>query len=553
MNYYLFCFGARKERMNCSQLFYKTCARSCIVLLAALLFCSAGGCRPTGPQDSSYLYLHLTANPTTLDPALIVDVSGAEVAAKLFNGLVVYDRELNVRPDIAERWIISEDGRTYTFYLRPGVLFGNGCEVTAQDFKYSFERVLSPATRSPRTWVLDRIAGAQDYIDGAAHEVIGIQVVDRYILVLRLEESFGPFISLLTLTNAYVVPQEEVERWGPDFPFHVVGTGPYELADWQHGSQVRLTAKSNYFNGAPQLTGIVYRIIPEVLTTMVEFEMGNLDVIRIPGSEFRRYSIDAEWKKAIVAQPSLNTYYLGFNCQKPPFDDVRLRQAVAYALDRERIRATVFERRGVLADSPIPPLLRKSLPSLSNQYPYDPHKARALMREAGYPSGFSFHMTIAFQPETLDIVEVIQDYLRKVNIESTLVQLEWSSFKSAVARGETDAFWLSWWADYPDAENFLYPLFHSSNHGAGGNRTLYSNEAVDHLINLGQQTADASVRLQSYSEAERIIIQDVPMLSFWHKTEYYLHQPWVCNFEPFPLATSDKGMEVRLCEGDRRG
>ena len=287
-----------------------------------------------------------------------------------------------------------------------------------------------------------------------------------------------------------------------------MGTGPYELAEWQHGSLVRLTANKDYFDGPLQVAGIVYRIIPEVLTTMVEFEMGTLDSIRIPGSEFRRYSTHPGWKNTIVAQPSLNTYYVGFNCQKPPFDDVRLRQAVAYAVDRERIRATVFESRGELARSPIPPLLRKSLPPLNNPYPYDPKKAHTLMEKAGYPSGFSFHLTIAFQPETLDIVEVVQDYLRKVNIECTIVQLEWSSFKSSVTRGETDAFWLSWWADYPDVENFLYPLFHSSNHGAGGNRTLYTNEAVDRLIYLGQHTTDDAVRLESYAEAERIITQE---------------------------------------------
>jgi peptide/nickel transport system substrate-binding protein/oligopeptide transport system substrate-binding protein len=518
-----------------------------MTILMPLLVVTAG-CQPADSKDPELLYLHLTANPTTLDPALIVDVSGAEIAAKLFNGLVQYDRELSIQPDIAERWIIADDGNQYTFFLRPGVLFHNGREVTAHDFKYSFERVLNPATQSPRTWVLDRISGAQEYMNGASQDVAGIQVRDPYTLVIRLNEPFSPFLSLLSLTNAYVVPREEVNRWGPDFSFHVMGTGPYRLEDWQHGSSVRLAANAHYFKGTPRLTGVVYRIIPEPLTTMVEFEIGNLDVIRIPASEYGRYVIHPEWRNYIVPQPSLNTYYLGFNCQKTPFSDRRLRQAVAYAVDREKIRTTLFESRGVLAEGPIPPLLRKLMPPLENPYPYNPQKSVELMNEAGYPLGFSFQITVTYQPETLDIVEVIQHYLKKVNVETSIVQLEWSSFKDTVASGKTDAFWLSWWADYPDVENFLYPLFYSSNHGAGGNRTFFENPHVDRLIEQAQHTVDDTVRFHSSAGAERIIIEEAPMMFFWHKTDYFLYQPWVRDFVPYPLATSDKGMEIGLCE-----
>jgi len=394
--------------------------------------------------------------------------------------------------------------------------------------------------------VFDHIAGAEAYMNNKAQDVSGITVPDPYTLVIHLDEPFGPFLSLLTLTNAYVVPEEEVERWGPDFSFHVVGTGPFLLMNWEHGSHVRLTAHANYFQGPPRISGIVYRIIPEALTTMVEFEMGNLDIIRIPASEFRRYSTHAVWQKHLVAQPSLNTYYLGLNCRKPPFNDRRLRQAVAYAIDREKMRTTVFEGRGVAAYGPVPPLLRDEMAPLQDAYQYDPQKSLELMKEAGCPSGFSFKITIAFQPETLDIVEVIQYYLKKVNIETSIIQLEWSSFKDAVARGETDAFWLSWWADYPDVENFLYPLFHSANHGAGGNRTFYRDLEVDRLIEAAQGAADDAIRFRAYAEAEKIVIESAPMVFFWHKTEYFLCQPRVNGFVPYPLSSSDKGTEIIL-------
>ncbi len=504
------------------------------------------GCRTSSSLKPEYLSLQLGANPTTLDPALIVDVSGATIAAKLFNGLVRYDRDLNLQPDLAERWSVSNDGTTYTFVLRQGVLFTNGRELTAADVKYSFERVLAPATRSPRTWVLNRIRGASAYCAGTSREVSGIDVRDRYAVAITLEEPFGPFLSLLSLTTAYIVPREAVEAWGPDFSFHVVGTGPYRLQEWQHGSRLLLAANAQYFQGPPRLQGIIYRIIPEELTTMVEFETGNLDIIRIPGASYQRYRDHPHWTDRMIQQNGLNTYYLGFNCQKPPLNDARVRQAICFAVDREKIRATVFESRGIAAAGPIPPLLRKTLPPLVDQYPYDPAKARSLLAAAGYPDGFPLRITIAFLPETLAVVEVIQHYLQAVGIRCQILQLEWSSFKETVARGETDVFWLSWWADYPDIENFLYPLFHSSNYGAGGNRTFYSNARVDDLIEQAQQTPDEHLRLAAYAEAERLIIADAPMVFFWHTTDYFLCHARVRGFIPHPLAIGEKGLEVTV-------
>jgi ABC-type transport system substrate-binding protein len=521
-----------------------------LFLLTLLCLVMGAACRISAAKEPGILYLRLSTNPTTLDPALIVDVTGATIAAKLFNGLVRFDQQLNLQPDLAERWEVSPDGTTYTFHLRPGVHFSNGREVTAQDFKYSFERVLNKATRSPRVWVLDRIQGARTYREGNAPEVTGIRVRDTYCLELRLEKAFGPFLSLLSLTNAAVVPREEVERWGPDFSFHVAGTGPYVLEQWQHGRALRVRANSDYFEGPPRLRGISYRILPEDLTTLVEFETGTLDCIRIPPPELRRYLAHPQWKHQVVEQPGLNIYYLGLNCQKPPLDDVRVRQAITLAIDRQKMRTSVYESRGTLATGPIPPLLLPAGSPPCQGYPYDPEQSRKLLREAGHPQGFSLPVTITNAPETLDLVEVVQHYLQQVGIRVTITQLEWSSFKEAVARGETSAFWLSWWADYPDAENFLYPLFHSANWGAGGNRSFYRNLEVDRLIEQAQEEPDATRRMEEYREAEALVVRDAPAVFFWHQTDYYLCQPWVKNFAPPPLSTSDQGRDIFLAPAD---
>ncbi len=279
---------------------------------------------------------------------------------------------------------------------------------------------------------------------------------------------------------------------------------------------------------------------------MVEFEIANLDIIRIPSPEIGRYLQHPHWKHHIFQQPGLNTYYLGLNCQKAPLNDVRVRQAICFAIDREKIRATVFESRGLLASGPIPPLLRQSMIPRQQYYAYNPTRARELLRESGYPQGFPLKVTITALSETLDIVEVIQQYLREVGIHVSILQLEWSSFKQAVSRGEAEAFWLSWWADYPDVENFLYPLFHSSNWGAGGNRSFYKNLQVDRLIEKAQQESDEATRNQLYHQAEGLIIKEAPWVFFWHRTDYFLCQSWVHNFVPYPLSTSDKGTDIFL-------
>jgi len=513
--------------------------------LLVIVFFSGIACQQTIPKKEGFLYLRLNTNPTTLDPALVVDVIGASIGAKLFNGLVRFDRELNLQPDIAEKWEVSEDGKIYTFFLHPGIRFSNGREVTADDVKYSFERVLNPTTRSPRTWVFDRIKGAQEFMKNQAQEVSGITVKSAYLLTIHLTKPFGPFLSLLTLTTAAVVPKEEVKKWGADFSFHVVGTGPFILQEWQHSQHLCLISNPKYFRSSPHIKGIVYRIIPEDLTTIVEFEINNLDIIRIPASEFHKYYTHPG-KRSVKEQPGLNIYYLGLNCQQPPLNDIRVRQAICLAIDREKIRTTLFEKRGLLASGPVPPLLRKSFPPLKDYFPYNPTRSRELLKEAGYPEGFPLTITITALPEVLDIVEVIQQYLQEVGIKVSIVQLEWSSFKEVVARGKAQVFWLSWWADYPDAENFLFPLFHSSNWGAGGNRSFYKNPAVDLLIEKAQQEPDETTRIRLLHEAEKIIIQEAPVIFFWNQTDYYLTQPWVNNFIPYPLTTSEDGTDFEL-------
>ena len=522
-------------------------ARSCALFLLSLFLVAPAGCTRQGDgRLPGHLHLRLIANPTTLDPALIVDVMGASIAAKVFNGLVRFNDRLDIVPDIASSWTISPDGRTYTFRLRKDAAFSNGRRVTAGDFRYSFERVLLPRTRAPITWVLERISGARDVIAGKTAHAAGIRVIDDHTLELRLDRPFGPFLSLLGMSTAYVVPAEEVEAAGADFGSRPVGSGPFILAEWKHGQGLTLAARKDHWEGTPRIAGIRYRVIPEDLTAVMEFETGRLDILQVPAAEYRRYATDPAWRERLIARPGLNCYYLGLNCSRPPFDSVQVRRAVTMAIDRQRILDTVFEKRGVLAKGPVPPdLWKRGGERTGGGIAYDPDEAKRIIASRGL-AGARVRILVSAEPEVLDIVEVVQYYLARAGLQAEIVQLDWSAFKQAVNQGEADAFWLSWWADYPDPENFLYPLFHSANAGPAGNRSWYRDRTFDRLVEQAQATSDAAAREQLYRQAEDRVIADAPWVSMWHRSDIAVVQQWVDGFRLYPIYSIDKGMDVSI-------
>ncbi|MEK6726970.1 MAG: ABC transporter substrate-binding protein [Deltaproteobacteria bacterium] len=510
---------------------------SSLLILSILLL---SGCTSRPERISGFLYLRLSSDITTLDPAMIVDVAGGSVAAKIFNGLVRFDEESRIVSDLAEGFNISADGKTYKFRLRKGVRFHNGREFKAKDVKYSFERVLSPETRSSRTWLFDRISGAKEFMNGAAPDLQGIRILDEYTVEIEIMEAFGPFLSLLAMPPAYIVP---LGAAGREFSSNPIGTGPFSLKEWRRGRELMLSANVDYFSEKAEIKGLVYRIIPEELTTIAEFESGSLDIMGVPSTEFRRYSESSRWSGQMQKSRGLNIFYLGFNCQKAPFNDRRVRQALNYAIDRERILKTILEGRGEVAAGPIPHLL---LQSWNKGYRYDPDKARVLLKESGLENKLKFRIYQAQDQDTVDIMEVVQQYLKGIGVEAEIVQLEWSAFKDAVNKGEADSFWLSWRADYPDPENFLFPVFHSENWASAGNRARFKDYEIDRLIEEAQVEPDEKKRTAIYMETERRVIEEAPWLFFWHKNEYIVHQPWVKGVKAYSIYNADKGTDVAI-------
>lgn len=502
----------------------------CLALLGAV----AGACarkeagQPTPTADKpvrgGVLHLALSADPPHLDPHLGTDLMLFEIGRNLFDGLVQLDENNQVKPNLAEKWDVSPDGMEYTFHLVKGAKFSNGREITAQDFKYSFERLFDPATKSTTTNNLDMIKGAKAKLEGKTKEVEGVQVLDPYTLKIVLDKPFAPFLTYLAMPTGWVLPKEEVEKWGPEFTRHPVGSGPFVLKEWVHDDHLILEANPNYFAGRPYLDAIEYRIIPEETTRLIEFETGKLDVTGIPQAEFARISADPKWKDLISYTSGLNIYYLAFDHRNKYLKDVRVRKAINYAIDKKTLCEQLVGPWAQPAAGIFPPGVPGYDPNFKG-YEYDPEKAKALIKEAFPNETIKLELWVADTPASGRIAEALQAYLKAVGIETKIVKNEWGVFLDALGKKEVDMNYLNWIGN-PDPNDFSYAVFHSSISYWFG--LWYKNPEVDRLLEEAQRITNMEERVKLYQQAQRIIIeQDAAWVSLYHSRSPFVRQPWV--------------------------
>ncbi|MFQ3573646.1 MAG: ABC transporter substrate-binding protein, partial [Thermodesulfovibrionales bacterium] len=314
----------------------------------------------------------------------------------------------------------------------------------------------------------------------------------------------------------------------------------YYLLKWHPSREIVLQSRRQpYDKYKPK--GIVYRVIPEDLTAIVEFEVGNIDVLGIPASAFSH--LVSKKDKNIITVRSLNTYYLGMNTQRYPFNNKNIRKAVAHAIDREKILNTFMQKRGRLADCIVPEELRQW--RCSSDIRYDPNEARRMLNLSGIDS-ITVTMFVTPEQDVIDLAEIIQYYLDGVGIKVRIKQIEWTAFKEAVIKGDADLFWLSWWVDYPHPENFLYPLFHSRNIGYGGNKTRFVDREIDDLLDISRLYIKNHDVIKAFKTIEDKIMSELPMIPFWHKTDYILVQPWVKGVKGYPIYNMDRADSILL-------
>ena len=482
----------------------------------------------------------LANNPATLDSAFVSDIYSRTVVTQISKGLVQFDTHLNPLPAIAEFWEASRDGRIWTFTLRPGVQFHHGREVTAQDFVYSFTRLLSPKALGPVTDFLRRVQGAEEFLQGKTTSVQGLKAIDRYTIQIALKQPFAPSLTVLGLANAAVVPHEEVERLGDHFAQAPVGAGPFKLVRWEPGKEIVLEANEHYYEGRPFLDTIVFKIGETFEQTFAQFLAGELDEAIIPSGKTAEVHNHPRYQQyQLLRRPTLGLLYIGFNTQVKPFDDKRVRQAFNYAVDKEAIVREITQMGSLPANGVLPPGMPGHDPDLQG-YPYDPAKAKQLLAEAGYPGGKGFPVvqlwTVSKAESTKAELAAYQKYLAELGIKLDIRFVdEWTRYTEMLGRGELQMFRYAWYADFPDPDSFFFPLLHSAGQP---NNLLYRNPRLDQLLEKAREETNYAERVKLYREAERIIMEDAPWITQHNHIFEYLYQPYV------------QGVEVSLL-GDR--
>lgn len=500
------------------------------------------GAADDGPRYGGVLKWHEVANPPKLDVHKATDGTSARVIYCIFENLVTNSLDgQEIEPLLAESWDASDDGLTWTFRLRPGVYFhketeggkpteNGGREVTAQDWKWTFERMIRDS--SPRAYFIDCIAGYDEMFEGKADEWAGIKAVDRYTLEFTLKEPFAPFLAVLTYNAFGVLPREDVEKWGADFDFHPVGSGPFTFEEWAQDQRVTLKKNPNYWgkdgdgNRLPYLDGWELVVIPDKTVAWEEFRKGNIDIMRdIPDSLVT--DARAMLGGNMLEGPQPGIYYYGFNMAKEPFTSNKaLRQALNYAVDRERISDLVLEGLWYPAKGILPPSMPGYNPNLQS-YSYDPDKAKQLMEEAGYKDGFETTLQVNQDVRHQAIAEAVQAQVSELGIRMNIQVVDWGVHLDTLDRGEPEMYRMGWTVDYLDPDNFLFVNLHSGNFGPKGNFSRYSNQEADSLMEEGRVETDPGKRMEIYQKAEQIVVGDAPWIFLFYYYNNIAAQKWV--------------------------
>ena len=508
-------------------------------LLAALAACTGGERGASG--RSALVDSRDTYDPRSLDPAKSTDVPTGRVVGYLFDGLMRFDPDASVQPGLAERYELSPDGLTYTFHLRRGVTFHDGRPLAARHVVRSFQRVLDPRERGGRGWPLYPVAGAREFADGKATTVRGLSAPDDSTVVVRLTEPLAVFPKLLAMPVTAVVP----DSTPADFGERPVGTGPWKLVEWKHDDHIKLARNERYWGGAPKSDTLVARIIPEPSTAAAEFEAGNVDVLQVPETDTRTWEKTDDRRAVLQSAPALRLFYLAMNTTRGPLADARVRQAVNHAVDVNGILRQVIGGRGSRAAGVIPPSLAGA-DSARQPYAFDAARAKQLLAEAGHPNGIDVELWVSQDATFSRLAQVVQSYLQQAGIRAKLVQRDASSVREASRNGQVDMHLKDWWADYPDAENFLYPLLHSANKGVGGNVSFYANADFDRVVSQARREQNDAARAALYRQADSTAFADAPMLYLFFYDELYAVQPWVQGFRAPTIFNGQRWTEATL-------
>ena len=497
-------------------------------------------------------FRRLWADPPTLDPHQVTDTTSAGLVVELFSGLVKLSNELKIVPDLAESWVISGDGTIYTFTLREDLKFSDGSPITAADFKWSWERAANPDTESTVADVyLGDIVGINAIVDGDAVSSNGIKVIDERTLQVTIDGAKPYFIAKLTYPTAFVLKQENVEAGGDRWTDTPVGTGPFVLDDYRVGERIVFTRNENFNGRKAYLDKVLFNLAGGIAMAM--YETDEIDITGVGLADLERVQDPDEPlnRDLVNIPPGFSISYVGFNTEKPPFDDMKFRQALNLAVNKELIAESVYAGLVLPAYGILPP----NFPGFTGNIVglrFDPDdvagseaRARAVLAESKYADPETRPRIVITIPGTggspsLD-VEIVADMWRNVlGVEAEIQQVEWATYLQDLNRERLQAFGgLGWEADYPDPQDFLDILFHSESPGNHGN---FSSDIVDSLVERARTEPDPQLRTDLYQQAEQEIITQAAWLPLWFDTEGKgLIKPYVKDYKFTPIIVPKLG------------
>jgi ABC-type transport system substrate-binding protein len=486
-------------------------------------------------QGGTFTRPILYGDPASLDPILQTRVAAILVTMNMYSQLIKYDYDQKTYVgDLAERWEISPDGKSLNFALRRGVKFHNGREVKAADVKYSFERVLDRKWPAVGFATLLKINGAEDFREGRASEVVGIKTPDDYSFNIELKEPDALFLGDMATVAYSVVPREEVDKLGLEFGNQgPVGSGPFKFESYAKDDSIVLSRFDDYYKGPAKLDRIIFRVMSEAGTRQNEFLAGNLDAMVLTDAQYRQFRADNRWKDRLVEVPELFTRTLMMNVTRKPFDDVRVRQAINYAINREETIESVLYGKAFPATGP----MQSSMPGFDvnlKGYTFDPDRAKQLLTEAGLPNGFEVEFLAGTHPVVgSPAADMLKPYFDPLGIRLNVKQVEGAVLTQMMADGDFTLAGTST-GGVVDPIVYLWARFHCNNHGLAGNYSRYCNPRVDQLLDQARITLDEQERLRMAAEANAIVTDEAPWMIWHYNKAVQIVQPWAKGFKPIP-------------------
>lgn len=508
------------------------------------------GCYSSEKDNRNIFHYNEATGIASLDPAFAKNQSVMWGIHQLYNTLVEVDQQLNIVPSLAKHWTVSDDRRTFTFFLRDDVYFhddpcfpgGKGRKMTAEDVAYSLGRILDPKVASPGTWIFnDKVDSLQPFT-----------ALNDTTFQLKLQRPYLPILGILSMQYCSVVPKEAVDKYGSDFRSHPVGTGPFQFVAWEEGQALILKKHPRYFETdksgkrLPYLDGVKVSFNDSKATEFLLFRQGKLDFINDIDASFKdevltkRGTLRKDWQDKIQLQthPYLNTEYLGFLVdssneivKNAPARMLKFRKAVNYGFDRRKMILYLRNSLGIPAESGFVPMGLPSFDSAEVQgYHYDPALARKLLAEAGLTSSNTPSIKLLTIPVYSEMGNYIARQLGEVGIRVQVEVVQKSLLLELTSSSKALFFRGSWIADYPDAENYL-SVFYSKN-PAPPNYTRYNNPRYDAAFEKAISETNDSVRYTLYREADKILMADAPVVPLWYDMIVRLVQPNISGFVP---------------------